>query len=414
MTTTDSFLDEGAVVPRPRQAGSAALPQRRYDLDWLRVFAFGMLILYHVGMFYVSWAWHVKSRYASHFLEPAMGLVNPWRLALLFLISGIALRFATDKTALKKFLPERFVRLFVPLAFGMAVICMPQAYAELRFKGEIGPGVLAFYPQYLSFGDFSIIVPTWNHLWYVAYMLVYTLIAAACLPMLRRSAEGWGASLCAWLRAGPAWRLLLVPAIPFAIYRLMLDPLFPTTNTLWGDWANIAHTLSIFAIGFIVAKNENFWSAVDGALPAAAGLSAALGATVLAARLNVETTGVHGEMPLAVGVLQVLYAWSVIVALLGLARRFANRPSRTLTYLTGAVFPYYILHQTIIVVVGYWFTMHEVPLSVEAGAIMAATVLGCAFGYEIIRRVRVLRPLFGLPLGEKCQASPAKAESAGG
>ena len=192
MATDFSF--DGGHSPRPYT--------RRYDLDWLRVFAFGMLILYHVGMFYVTWDWHVKSRYASHLVEPAMAMVNPWRLALLFLISGIAIRFATDKTRLRHFLPERLMRLFLPLVFGMAVVVMPQAYAELRFKGEIEPGLLGFYPDYLSFGDFSIIVPTWNHLWYVAYVLVYTVLAAAALPLLRRFADGPAARFFVWLDGG--------------------------------------------------------------------------------------------------------------------------------------------------------------------------------------------------------------------
>lgn len=405
MAATETFPRERmAVRPRPISC-SAAKPERRYDLDWLRVFAFGMLILYHVGMFYVTWGWHVKSRYSSHFIEPAMGLVNPWRLILLFLISGVAVRFAMDKAAMKAFLPERFARLFVPLAFGMAVICMPQAYAELRFKGEIGPGLLAFYPEYLGFGDFSIITPTWNHLWYVAYILLYTLIAATCLPVLRRMSAGPGARLCAWLQQGGTWRLLLVPTVPFVIYQLVLDPLFPTTHTLWGDWANIAHTLTIFGIGFVIAKNEDFWSAVDRALPWSMVVSLVLGGVLLAAWLNQFAVRASPVLLFAVMLLRVFYAWSVIVALLGVARRFANRTSPALIYLTAAIFPYYILHQTIIVIIGYWFTMHEVPLAVEAAVIVAATVLGCIAGYEIIRRARVLRPLFGLRVQRKRRPS---------
>jgi glucans biosynthesis protein C len=398
---TDALLADRTVLLQPPGTRQGTSPARRYDLDWLRVFAFGMLIFYHVGMFYVTWDWHVKSRYASHLVEPAMGLINPWRLALLFFISGVAIRFATDKTTLGKFLPERFVRLFAPLVFGMAVICMPQAYAELRFKGEIGPGFFAFYREYLGFGDFSIIVPTWNHLWYLAYMLVYTLIATACLPLLRSLADGWAARLFAWLESGRAWRLLIVPAIPFVVYRLALDPLFPTTHTLWGDWANIAHTLTIFLLGFVAAKNEDFWRSVDKALPAALGLSIALGVAVLAARLNVETVRAHEELRLAAGVVRVFYAWSIIMTLLGLARRFANRTSPTLTYLTAAIFPYYILHQTIVVIVGYWFTMHEAPVAIESVTIIAATILGSVLSYEIIRRAAVLRPLFGLPMRKK-------------
>ena len=60
---------------------------RRIDLDWIRIGAFALLILYHVGMFYVTWDYHVKSPHASHAVEPFMFLTNPWRLTLLFIVS---------------------------------------------------------------------------------------------------------------------------------------------------------------------------------------------------------------------------------------------------------------------------------------------------------------------------------------
>ena len=60
--------------------------QRLYFLDWLRIGAFALLVLYHVGMYYVTWPWHVKSADASAALEPFMRLSSPWRLSLLFLI----------------------------------------------------------------------------------------------------------------------------------------------------------------------------------------------------------------------------------------------------------------------------------------------------------------------------------------
>ena len=108
---------------------------RRYDLDWLRIIAFGLLILYHVGMFYVTWGWHVKSTYASPSVEPLMRLVNPWRLALLFFISGIAIRFATDKAnSIGRFALSRVARLGLPLLFGIYVWVMPQAYYQVRHR----------------------------------------------------------------------------------------------------------------------------------------------------------------------------------------------------------------------------------------------------------------------------------------
>ena len=50
--------------------------QRRLDIDRVRVLAFGLLVLYHVGMYYVSWDWHVKSPHAGPALEPLMLLTS--------------------------------------------------------------------------------------------------------------------------------------------------------------------------------------------------------------------------------------------------------------------------------------------------------------------------------------------------
>ena len=71
-------------MPRPPD------PRRVYWLDWLRIGAFGLLVLYHVGMYYVSWPFHVKSPHPVAGLEPWMRLVEPWRMSLIFLVSGMA------------------------------------------------------------------------------------------------------------------------------------------------------------------------------------------------------------------------------------------------------------------------------------------------------------------------------------
>jgi glucans biosynthesis protein C len=384
----------------------AGAPSRRHDLDWLRVFAFGMLIFYHVGMFYVTWDWHVKSPSASPALEPAMALVNPWRLALLFFISGVAIRFAIDKTTLAKFLPNRFMRLFVPVVFGMAVVVMPQAYAELVTKGEIAPGILDFWPTYLSFGDFSIIVPTWNHLWYVMYALIYTLLLVPFAGPLRRLAQAPAEAAFAWMAAQP-WSMLVLPALPFLAYRLFLDPIFPTTHALIDDWANHAHSFSILVLGFVAAKSQAFWRGIDKALPAAIVTAVAIGAVLLVARLNWDAVTASEALTTAVRLARVAYAWTVIVSLLGLGQRYLNRPGRALSYLTEAIFPYYILHQTLIVMIGFWLIPHVLPAGMEAAIVVGATLFGCVLGYEIIRRIPPLRPLFGLPLRERRQGRSA-------
>lgn len=385
-------------------------PQRRYDLDWLRVCAFAILIFYHIGLFYAPGDWHVKSQYSSDLISPIMGLTNPWRLPLLFFISGVAMHLAVDRKTLAAYLPRRFTQLLVPLAFGMIVICAPQAYAELRYVGEIEPGFWRFYRDYLGFGDLWFAAPPWYHLWYIAYLLAYTLIAAALLPVLMWTANALGKPFLRWAAKGAAWRLLVAPAFPFVIYTVVLAPFFPRVNTLWGDWNHIAHTLTYFVFGFAAAKNEDFWVLVDKWLGAAVVLSLVLGGLLLAAWLHEFEVADDPFLYDAMRLTKVFYAWSMVVMLLGVARKFANRPSSVLAYLTAAVFPYYILHQTITVMVGYWFTMHDVPLAVEASVIIGATIGGCAVGYEIIRRCGPARILFGLPPANHTPGTTSRRE----
>jgi len=382
---------------------------RRYDLDWLRVFAFGMLIFYHVGMFYVTWDWHVKSPSASPALEPAMLLVNPWRLPLLFFISGVAIRFATDRASLREFLPRRLMRLFLPLAFGMFVVVVPQAYAELRLKGEVGEGFLAFWRDYALLRlHASIITPTWNHLWYIAYMLVYTLLLAAFVRPLSRIAGAGGERFFEWTERS-AWRLLIVPALPFLAYQLLLDPVFPTTHALVDDWADHAHCLTMLLFGYFAAKSPAFWRAVERATTPALLVALGLGMVLTAARLHWNTGSPGETLLIAFRAGRVFYGWAVIAALLGLAQRFLNRRSRALSYLTEAVFPYYIIHQTVIVMVGYWLIPYRLPVLAEAAVVTGATVGSCLVGFEVVRRIKPLRPLFGLQIRTRSEPAPAGA-----
>ena len=295
--------------------------QRRYDLDWLRVIAFGLLIFYHVGMFYVSWGWHVKSVYAGPTAEPIMLIVNPWRLALLFFISGVAVRFATDKApALGRYALSRVMRLGLPILVGIIFVVAPQSYFELVSKGETQASFFAFWLQYLNLEQsFSVITPTWNHLWYVAYLFVYILIVTPLTPLLRRWAEGASAQKVFAGLSHPA-ALLLVPIFPYVFIDLILSPIYPTTHDLVNDWANHAMRFTIFLYGYFVAKSAVFWSAVVRALKAAAMIVVFIGfgrayLRALHWNLYVSLYDVIPVMP----VLNILYAWAFIILLLGLA-----------------------------------------------------------------------------------------------
>ena len=102
---------------------------RRHDIDALRVIAFAFLILYHVGMLYVSeWGWHIKSSYQYEALQLPMLFLNRWRMDLIFLISGMAAAFLLKPGQTGRFLALRSGRLLLPLTFGIVVI-VPTRFA---------------------------------------------------------------------------------------------------------------------------------------------------------------------------------------------------------------------------------------------------------------------------------------------
>jgi len=162
---------------------SATAPTRLVFLDWVRICAFGLLVFYHVGMYYVSWDWHIKSPHATAAIEPWMRLISPWRLDLLFLVSGAATSFMLLRSgAVASLLGTRARRLLIPLAFGMLIIVPPQAYFEVVHKLGYSGDYLAFMGLYLTgYGGFCrgsdcLILPTWNHLWFLPYLFAYTMV----------------------------------------------------------------------------------------------------------------------------------------------------------------------------------------------------------------------------------------------
>lgn len=377
------------------------IPDRRIDLDWLRIAAFGLLIFYHVGMFYVTWDFHVKSAHAGPAAEPLMLLSNPWRLTLLFIISGCATRFMLDKMKTGAFLGSRTVRLLVPLVFCMFVIVPPQTYFEiiekLGFTGSYGE----FYGKYVSAsGGWDIITPTWNHLWFVAYLFVYTLLIAAIGPLIKLLP----ARIMRPLTSG-----LPVVLIPFAfllLTRVTLEPVFGETHALFDDWYAHAIYFPAFLFGYAVAKHEAFFETCERIRWPMLAVALACWATLQIGRAAMGSFTQSDDATIALigASLRELQAWTMILALFGLARKHLRRDNAARRYLTDAIFPFYIIHQTTIVVAGHYLNQLGWPVWVEAPVLIALTVASCWLGYEIVRRIGILRPLFGLKLEAKPKA----------
>ncbi|MCD9087217.1 acyltransferase family protein [Stenotrophomonas sp. SY1] len=378
--------------------------QRRHDLDWLRVIAFALLVLYHVGMYYVSWDWHVKSPQAGTALEPFMLLTSPWRMSLLFLISGVATAFMLQRPT-ARFLRRRSWQLLLPLLFGMLVIVPPQSYLEVveQLPGGYGESYLAFYARYLSAyqgfcdSDGCLILPTWNHLWFLPYLWCYTLLAWLLWRLLPAAGLARLRQLAGRILGG--WRALLVPIAILAAARLLLATRFEQTHALIDDWYSHAEYAAVFLLGFLLAFDERFWER----LQRLRWTSLVLATGSYAVLIHYWYFAGYGdEQPLPELLrqyLRVVWAidqWCATAALLGFAYRWRNADSPLLRYLTVAVFPVYILHQTVIVVLAHALKPLGIPATLEAMLLIAATFALCFAAYALIRRSRLLRPPFGL------------------
>ncbi len=368
---------------------------RLHYLDWLRVIAFGLLIFYHTGMLYVSWPYHVKSPRLAEGVEWAMVLTNPWRLALLFFISGVASRFLLGKLGPGRFARDRVIRLLPTLVFAMLVVVPPQTFFEVVERGRWQGGYLSFWVGHYLTADrgFGTPMPTWNHLWFLVYLLAYCLVfaaAAAAWPRRRSVERPSGALLVGSLLVGPA--LWLAGA------NVIASELCPDTHAFFDDWAGHLRWVGLYLAGTLAARSDRFWDLLRRRRGSFVTLALVLAIAFLALRamLRAHSIGARWDGP-TYAIASGLFGWTAILAIVGMASQHLREPSHALGYLNAAILPVYVLHQTILIALAEALFPARLPLGLEGSLIVTGTLgisLAC---YELaIRRWWTLRFLFGL------------------
>jgi peptidoglycan/LPS O-acetylase OafA/YrhL len=380
---------------------------RRHDIDALRAIAFSLLILYHVGMLYVTgWDWHLKSSYTTTALQLPMIFLNRWRMDIIFLISGVATAFMMRSLPAGAFVRQRVVRLLLPLTFAMIVVIPVQPYCQGVANGLVEPGFLRFLGRYFTgyhwprdaFDGWQWGF-TWNHLWYLPYLLAYTLVLVALGPVMRSRAGRILRETFVGLRS---WQLLVLPAIPLFIEALLLAQRFPATHALVGDWYNHATYFTVFLYGWWLASASGAWEEL--ARLRRASLAAALATFAAYMALRVEHPS--PTQLSAVLLLRSLYVWVAISATLGWGHAYLNRPFKWLPFATEAVYPWYVLHQSLIIVIAFWLAPLHVGPVLEPVIVIIGTVAGCwALHVGVIRRFALLRLCFGMKPIERIAAA---------
>ncbi len=374
---------------------------RRHDIDALRALAFGLVMVYHLAMYYVAgWPWHLKSPHAAEWLHLPMRALNLWRMDLVFLISGVALGLLQRGQGRLDLLRSRSWRLLLPLAFGMAVIVPFQAYAQAVANGSIAPGFGAFLLRYAAGGpwpagafdgsDFGV---TWNHLWYLPYLWLYTSLLLLLLPVLASDPGRHLRQAFAGLRGAA---LMMVPVLPLMLWSLTVWPHFPPTRDLIGDgWLHAVY-FTLFLYGWWIATDPQWWAEVARLRWPALGMALALLALYLALRALPADLAVP---PLLLRLTADVYLWTALLAILGWGHARLNHPWRWLPWARASVYPWYLLHQTLIIVLVWWLAPLRLGPWLEPALLLAGTLLACWALTAIVHRTACLRPLFGLDRG---------------
>jgi glucan biosynthesis protein C len=325
---------------------------RRHDLDWLRVIAILLLVFFHSAMpFVAEWGWHLKNAETSNLLLEFNFFMSRWRMAVLFLVSGVGTAYALGRRSAWTFSRQRAKRLLVPLVFGILVVVPPQVYMERLANGEAS-SYLSFWPTIFTSGAYPAGNFSWHHLWFVAYLAIYT---AVLMPLFLWLRGDRGRRAGDMLEAVVRRVGLPVMAAPLALVLATLYPTFPGPQNVVDDLAFLLYYMIFFAYGYLLANADGLWSRIE--RERGVSLRWAVACTLLlnSLRWNGADPGIdHTIAGAAYASLLALTAWCWVVTILGYAKRWLNRPSRVLSYANEGIYPYYILHQTVIVVLAYY------------------------------------------------------------
>jgi hypothetical protein len=260
-------------------------------------------------------------------------------------------------------------------------------YVERLADGDFTGSFWAFYPQF-----FEPVYPegnlSWHHLWFLPYLLFMSIVATPLFLKLRRDNNAFLQWLQKRFTQSPYSLYLFI--IPLWLVEAGMEPIFPVTRAFIGDWYALVYYFMLFVSGFLlITVGQSFWKAVD-RIKGIALLSGLVGFHLFWWLGN--TFDSHMLMP----VIKTIAMWCIILAVFGYGARYLNKTSRILTYRNEAVYPFYIIHYTIIVLLGFWLKDNPMPVFLKFVIMMVGTFGGSWLFFEIVKRMPFLRPLFGL------------------
>ncbi len=367
---------------------------RRYDLDWLRVLAILAVFVFHSGRFFDLMGWHVKSATVYPGVQAWSMFLSGWLMPFMFIISGASLFYAVGKGSVAGFVRDKVMRLLVPLLVGVFTHAAIGVYLERITRKQFTGSFFDFYPHYfdgmLGFGgNFA-----WMglHLWYLQALFVFTLLFLPLFYLLKGPARGLLDKL-GNLLAVPG--VILVLMLPVLWLSAVLDPRSVLGMRNFGGWPLPVYIFYLI-YGFIIFSHERLQAHIrEARLFYLAG--GVVTSAVLLWQFDYIFPQVRSLSQIYFGLLLVMGSWCWILALIGYGIKYLTGNAPYLSRANEAVLPFYIMHQTALLLVGYVILQWPIPDAFKwllIALISFALVLGL---YEFaVRRFNILRILFGM------------------
>ena len=366
--------------------------ERRHDLDWLRVLGVLLLIPFHVALIFVLNPYtimYIRDVVNSPALSVTTGFIHMWHMPMLFMVSGAATYFALGFRSAGQYIRERFLRLLVPLIFGILTFVPFTIYIQHSQILSLQEGYLGFFHIDFEHLDGMNGSFTPAHLWFILYLFVFALVGLPVFIWLRSEKGKWVTKRLGTALQSPL--SLIVLGIPLT--------LAAATGILGA--MNPLYYFLIFFYGFVFASDMRFQGAIDKLTWAA--LVYGIFAAVINVMLPTESYAEWTWQWMTLGLMYQMGRWALTLATLGLGHRFLNHTNNVLRYASEAAMPFYLLHMTFSVVTGYFVIQLNAPVMVKYPLIVLVATGLTLLSYELVRRWNISRWLFGMKpiLGKK-------------
>jgi glucan biosynthesis protein C len=388
---------------------------RRYDLDWLRVIGILTVFIYHSFRFFNSETWHVKNANTYFGVDVWETILVSWMMPLIFVISGASLFYALGKGSPGQFIKTKVLRLLVPLVAGMFTLDIVQMYLDRLTHGMFQGSLVQFLPHYFNGLDgFGGNFPwTGVHLWYLEMLFVFSLVM---LPLLLWLKRGSGQRVLARLGDGlarPGAAFLL--ALPVILLRVLVNPDSFWGNGGWGGGTILTH-LCFFLSGFLIVSHAGLQNSIQRLRWFCLALTAILLAILFPLYMMIGNPAYGTAQYALLLSLFSLWAWCWVLMIMGFGFKHLNFSTPVLGHANEAVLPFYILHQPVLLCVGYFVVRWAVPDLQKWLIIFPTSFVIIVALYEfLVRRFNVMRVLFGMkPLKQAAPVATRPAQPAPG